>query len=99
MDRITADIRGSGQLSAGQELRLSTVRTLLISLISIGKYVDKQPNMIQDGDLLPILRNSFVKFSTALRSELDGLYATIKAKEEIPDLEGYLTSAYGKGKK
>jgi len=96
MNQLTSDLGGEETLNAGQKLRLDTVRTLLISLMCIGKYVDKQPELIVDGDLLPVLKDSFLKYSRALKDQLDSLYASAKTIEAVPDLGQYITSQYGK---
>lgn len=98
MARIVNDIRGGDGMTVEQELRLGTIRTSLIVLFQIGKYIDRQPELIVDGDLLPVLRTSYLQYSKSLREQLDGLYAT-RPEVESPDLEGYITARYGRGKK
>jgi hypothetical protein len=94
MARIVNDIRGEDGLTVEQELRLGTIRTSLIVLFQIGKYIDQQPELITNGDLIPVLRNSYLRYSNSLREQLDGLYRTRPV--EAPDLNGYLDAQYGR---
>jgi hypothetical protein len=61
-------------LNAGQRLLLDTVQSKLIVILQVGKYVDQQPNIIKDGELLPVLGKSYLAYLNALRLSLAELY-------------------------
>ena len=74
MDSLVEDLGGHENLNAGQRLLLDTVQSKLIVILQVGKYVDQQPNIIKDGELLPVLGKSYLAYLNALRLSLAELY-------------------------
>ena len=96
MDALTADL--GGQPSIMQELALGNIRTKLIIIFQIGKYIDEQASLIgPDQDLLPILRNSYLGYSNSLRADLESL-AKLAGQKKPPSLDDYLDAKYGDAK-
>lgn len=94
MQEIVADIGGKDKITVDQSLKLSNIRTKLIILFQIGKYIDEQDELILKGDLLPVLRKSYLQYSESLERTLDSLYATIK-RDKTPSLDDYISAKYG----
>jgi len=94
MQEIVADIGGKDKITVDQSLKLSNIRTKLIVLLQIGKFIDEQPDLIVEGDVLPVLKRTYLQYSESLDRDLDSLYATIK-RDKTPSLDDYISAKYG----
>lgn len=71
-------------LTAAQCLILDRIREKLIVLMQIGRYVDRQPSVLNEkGELLSALGKNYLAFSNALRLDLQVLYDG-KQKNKTP---------------
>ena len=96
MDALVADL--GGQPTIMQQLGLGNIRTELIVLFQISKWIDKQESLIApDGDLIPVLRGSYLQYSNSLRADLESL-AKLAGKKQAPSLDEYLDAKYGDAK-
>jgi hypothetical protein len=88
MDALIDDLGGQDSLTAGQRLLLDTIQSKLIVVLQIGKYVDEQPELIKDGQLIPVLGKNYLAYLNSLRLALDQLYKDDhKNKGKIPTIE------------
>ncbi len=63
-------------MTHAQRLLLDNIKAKLIVIIQIGKYVDKQPNIINSqGELLPCLGKNYTTYAESLRRDLEVLFA------------------------
>ena len=90
LDALSDDL--GGDLGAGQLLILSRVREKLITLSCIGEWIDRQPSVLTDqGELLPVLKSSYLGYSESLRKDVEWLYSMASRRpSRVPDLEAYL---------
>jgi len=90
LDALSEDL--GGNLGAGQLLILSRVREKLITLSCIGEWIDRQPSVLTDqGELLPVLKSSYLGYSESLRKDVEWLYSMASRRpSRVPDLEAYL---------
>ena len=96
MDGLTADL--GGQPTVMQQLGLSNIRTKLIVLFQISKWIDKQESLIgPDQDLIPVLRRSYLQYSNSLRQDLESL-AKLAGQKQAPSLDEYVDAKYGDAK-
>jgi hypothetical protein len=87
MDALVDDLGGHDNLTAGQRLLLDTIQSKLIVVLQIGKFVDEQPELIKDGQLLPVLGKNYLAYLNSLRLALDQLYKdNHKSKGKIPTI-------------
>lgn len=96
MDEIVNDLGGPSELMGGQELLLSSIRSKVIIVLQIGRFVDRQMDVIDpDGHLLGCLGTHYLAYSNALRLDLLALYQMSDRKPtKNIDLDKYLA---GKG--
>jgi len=88
MDALIDDLGGQDSLTAGQRLLLDTIQSKLIVVLQIGKYVDEQPELIKDGQLIPVLGKNYLAYLNSLRLALDQLYKdNHKNKGKIPTIK------------
>jgi len=57
-------------------------------LMKIGEYLDRQLNFVSEktGELLPVLRHSYLQYSEALRRDVAGFYAYSQRERRGEDL-------------
>lgn len=69
---IVDDLGGPKELSAPQRVLVDvSIRPKLITMLSIGQYIDKQTSIIsEDGTLLKCLSQNYLAFSNSLRLDL-----------------------------
>ena len=92
------DLGGADTLTAAQSLILDNIRSKLIVLFQIGKFVEGQESIINtDGELLPCLGRNYTAYSESLRRDLEALFA-IKRKPALQSYENTLRMLEG-GKK
>ena len=99
MDELVDDLGGPEAISAKQKLILQNVRSKMIVLLQIGKYIDEQETLIKDGRLLPILRESYSGYTETLRRDIQALTDLVSDKGKGPDLSAYIEQTYSKDKK
>ncbi len=74
-------------LTAAQCLILDRIREKLIVLMQIGRYVDRQPSVLNEkGELLSALGKNYLAFSNALRLDLQVFYEG-KQKNKTPSYQ------------
>lgn len=83
MDSLIQDLGGQDNLSAGQRLLLDTIQSKLIVILQISKYVDQEENIIQKGELIPVLGKNYLAYLNALRLSLAELYKNHKGKQAM----------------
>lgn len=80
MQRLVQDLGGAPEISAPQALLLDNIRSKLIVLFQISKYVDGQASIINEtGELLPCLGRNYTVYTESLRRDLEALFS-IKRK-------------------
>ncbi len=80
MQRLVEDLGGASEISAPQTLLLDNIRSKLIVLFQISKYVDGQASIINEtGELLPCLGRNYTVYTESLRRDLEALFS-IKRK-------------------
>lgn len=93
MARIVADIEDDlGPLSPGQKVILSNVAAKLAIVKQIASWAERQPSVVVDGKLLPILGENFVTYTGAIERGIRALYelASRKPMKRTLDLSEYL---------
>lgn len=90
LDALVEDL--GGDLRAGQLLVLPRVREKLITLALIGSWIDKQSDLLtKTGDLLPVLKSSYLGYSESLRRDVEWLYSMASRRpSRTVDLESYI---------
>ncbi len=95
MKNLADDLGGRENLTAAQSLLLDSIRSKLIVILQIGKYVDKQIDVLNSkGELLPCLGRGFTTYSESLRRDIEALFA-IKKKPAIPSYEKTVRALQG----
>ena len=88
MDSLVEDLGGHENLNAAQRLLLDTIKSKLIVVLQIGKYVDQQQEIIKDGELLPVLGKNYLAYLNSLRLTLGELYKSYTGgKGKVPSIE------------
>ena len=95
---LVEDLGGQSDLTSAQQLILDNIRSKLIVLLQIGKYVERQDSIINKaGELLPCLGRNYTTYSESLRRDLEALFA-VKRKKLTQSYQQALTAIEG-GKK
>jgi hypothetical protein len=95
MQGLINDLGGQTELTSAQLLLLDNIRSKLIVLFQISKYVDLQPSIIDSaGRLLPCLGRGYTTYAEALRRDLEALFA-IRKKPAIQSYEKTLRALQG----
>jgi hypothetical protein len=95
MQGLVDDLGGSAELTSAQLLLIDNIRSKLIVLFQISKYVDEQECIINEkGELLPCLGKNYITFTEALRRALEALF-TIRKKPAIQSYEKTLKAIGG----
>jgi len=85
MADLVADLGGAAALTAPQRLLLENIRSKLIVLFQISRYIATQKSIITpDGSLLPCLRYGFTTFSEACRRDLEVLFGFKRKRVHAP---------------
>jgi len=89
MQGLTNDCGGASDLTASAMLILDSIRSKLIVLFQIGKYVDEQVSIVNDaGELIPCLGRNYTAYSEGLRRDLQALAGLAKVKpSKVPSLK------------
>ena len=89
MDALIEDLGGNDRVTAGQRLLLDNIKSKVITLLCIGKFIDSQESPINEkGELLSCLSSNYLAFSNSLRLDLIALYGmTPKKGVKIPTIE------------
>jgi hypothetical protein len=82
IDAIKEDI--GSELDARQNLILALIRSKLIVVMQIGKYLESIPEIVDynHGTVPPVVDKTFFHASGSLRSALNELYATANGKNK-----------------
>jgi hypothetical protein len=91
--RILAEIEDDlGPLSPGQRVILRNVGAKLAIVRQIASWAERQPSVVVDGRLLPILGENFVTYTGAIERGIRALYelASRKPTRKTLDLSEYL---------
>jgi len=95
MDSIVDDLGGAEQLNSAQNVILGGLRSKFIVVFQIGKYLDRQFDIIDsNGELLACLKSNFLQYSESIRRDLETLYAVRKSitLRRVPKLEELIKS-------
>ena len=90
---ILAEIEDDlGPLSPGQKVILRNVGAKLAIVKQIASWAERQPSVVADGKLLPILAENFVTYTGAIERGIRALYelASRKPTRKTLDLSEYL---------
>lgn len=98
MKSLIEDLGGSRNVTAAQRLLLDNVRSKLIVLLQISKYVERQESIINDkGEILPCLGRNYTSFSEGLRRDLLALSAMGKKPTPVSYDKALQVLEEGKG--
>lgn len=76
------DLGGQANLTSAQRLLLDNIRSKLIVVLQISKYVDQHTSIINSkGELLPCLGRNYTVYTESLRRDLEALFS-IKRKSD-----------------
>lgn len=97
MKGLREDLGGNGHIPTAAHLLLDSIKSKIIVILQIGKFVDRQIDLIDQktGELLPCLGRNFTIYTESLRRDLEAL-AAMAGKKKAPDLQDYLKASYGK---
>lgn len=90
IEAITEDLGGPENMNAAQSLILSSLRAKLIVVFQISDYLDFRESVLDpSGELIGSLKDSFLKYSSSIRTDLQILYALrVKGqRSSVPKLE------------
>lgn len=97
MTDLIVDLGGAAVLTAPQRLLLENIRSKLIVLFQISKYISRQESIISPaGELLPCLGRNYTTYSEALRRDLEALFA-LKRKPASKSYDSVLKALEGPG--
>ncbi len=72
MRGIIDDLGGQEALTSSQRLILDGMKSKLIVILQIGRYADKQIDLIdKDGNVLPCLKQTLTHYQSELRRDLE----------------------------
>ena len=75
IDSLMDDLGGHESITAAQRLILDNIKSKLIVILQIGKYVDQQPSIINSvGELIPCLSRNYTAYAEGLRRDLESLF-------------------------
>jgi len=76
IQELVTDLGGQEALTAAQTLLLDNIRSKLIVVLQISKYVQSQESIITDGgEPLPCLGRNYTTYAESLRRDLETLFA------------------------
>ena len=78
VDELKADLGGEENLTASHRILLANIRSKLIVIFQVSIYIIEQESVIEDGELLPVLRKGFTTYCESLRRDLEALHTTPK---------------------
>ena len=98
MKGLREDLGGNGNIPTAAQIILDSIKSKIVVILQIGKYVDKQIEIIdpKTGELLPCLGKNFTSYTESLRRDLEALSSMSGKKTKVPDLTTYLKENYGK---
>ena len=92
---LVADLGGPSELTSAQKLLLESIRSKLIVVFQISKYVDRQESIINDaGELLPCLGRHYTTYAESLRRDLEALFS-VKRRDAPPSYDKALRALQG----
>ncbi len=71
---IVDDLGGQNALNGSQRLLMDMLRSKLIVVAQVGKYIDTQKSLIEDGQLIPVLGKNYLSYFNTIRQTLQELY-------------------------
>ena len=95
---LKEDLGGNGNIPMAAQIILDSIKSKIVVILQIGKYVDKQIELIdpKTGELLPCLGRNFTAYTESLRRDLEALAAIASKKtSRLPTLDEII----GKGEK
>lgn len=99
LDAVVEDLGGQDTLTGSQRVVLDSIRTKLIVIFQVARYVEGQPSLVDDtGELLPVLGKNYITYTESLRRDLQTLHDLAgKRPKQAPDLEAYLATKKAEG--
>jgi hypothetical protein len=98
MKGLKEDLGCNGNIPMGAQLILDSIKSKIVVILQIGKYVDRQIELIdpKTGELLPCLGRNFTTYTESLRRDLEALTTIANKKSSrVPSIEEIIA----KGKK
>ncbi len=74
LDAIVSDLGGQQALNGSQRLLMDMLRSKLIVVAQVGKYIDTKKSLIEDGQLIPVLGKNYLSYFNTIRQTLQDLY-------------------------
>ncbi len=97
MGDLVIDLGGQAALGSAQRLLLENIRSKLIVLLQISKYISTQESIISEsGELLPCLGRNYTTYSESLRRDLEALFQLKRKPAQLP-YEKIIRSLEGPG--
>ena len=90
LDAIASDLGGHEALNGSQRVLLDLLRSKLIVVLTVSDYVDRQSELITDGELIPVLGKSYLAYLNSIRLCLGDLYKGIDPRRPAKTLEEYI---------
>jgi hypothetical protein len=96
LDSIAEDFGGRGEMTGAQLALLDSIRTKLIVLKQVSRFVAAKKSLVDDeGNLLPVLNKNFVTYTESIRRDLQALYDLAKKRPpKAPNLDDYISRTY-----
>jgi len=83
MKGLREELGGNGNISMAAQLILDSIKSKIVVILQIGKYVDRQIEIIdpKTGELLPCLGRNFTVYAESLRRDLQALASMAGSKK------------------
>lgn len=99
MRGIIEDLGGQEALTSSQRLILDGMKSKLIVILQIGKYADKQIELIDnDGNVLPCLKQTLTHYQSELRRDLELIHGLSRKDKRQPGYRAALKALAAGGK-
>lgn len=77
-DCILEDLGGDESLGGFQRLILAAMRPKLMALISISLWIDEQPDLMKEEDLIPVLKERYQQLTGSLDRDIKTLISLVE---------------------
>jgi len=94
MKGLRKDFGDNGGIPMAAEILLDSIKSKIVVILQIGKYVDRQIELIDQktGELLPCLGRNFTSYTESLRRDLEALTAmTSKKPSRVPSIQDIIS--------
>ena len=84
MDTLVNDLGGNSDITSAQRLLLDSIRSKIMVILQISKFVDRHESIIDsEGTLLPCLGKNFITYSESLRRDLEALFSVKRKSNSL----------------